>query len=187
MRATAGRDGHFYGDRHGSHPLDSDRRLIRSRNYTEPSTCQTGEARPGRLFRQSARLEFRDPRGPGNYTDEAEAKAMALSIDAEPIPLQVDPHGTVRVGGTRLTLETALGAFKRGDTPDEIVAGFPGLELADVYALITYYLRHQADVEEYLRAQEAKAAGIRRKIEARQGDQRGLRARLLHRARQQRR
>ena len=85
---------------------------------------------------------------------------MALSIAAEPIPLNVDPYGTVRVGGTRLTLETLLGAFRRGDSPDEIVAAFPSLELADVYAVITYYLRHRAEVEDYLRAQEAKAAGL---------------------------
>ena len=106
---------------------------------------------------------------------------MALSIAAEPIPLRVDPHGTVRVGGTRLTLETVLGAFKRGDSPPEIAAAFPGLDLADVYAVITYYLRHRGEVEDYLQAQEAKAAEIRREIEARQGDQRGLRERLLAR------
>ncbi len=104
---------------------------------------------------------------------------MGLSITAEPIPLSVDPHGTVRVGGTRLTLETVLGAFNRGDTPQEITAAFPGLELADVHAVITYYLRHRADVEAYLREQEARAAEIRREIETRQGDQRGLRERLL--------
>lgn len=106
---------------------------------------------------------------------------MALSIAAEPIPLSVDPQGTVRVGGTRLTLETVLGAFERGDRPDDIVAAFPGVELADVYAVITYYLRHRGAVEEYLQVQKAKAAEHRRKIEARQGDQRGLRERLLTR------
>ena len=112
---------------------------------------------------------------------------MALSIAAESIPLEVDHSGTVRVGGTRLTLETVVGAFKAGESPDEIAAAFPGLELADVYAVITYYLRHRAEVEDYLGAQEAKAARIRRKIEARQGDQRGLRERLLDRRAEQRR
>jgi uncharacterized protein (DUF433 family) len=116
-----------------------------------------------------------------------EAGVVALSIAAESIPLEVDPSGTVRVGGTRLTLETVVGAFKRGESPDEIAAAFPGLELADVYAVITYYLRHRAEVEDYLGAQEAKAARIRRKIEARQGDQRGLRERLLDRRAEQQR
>ena len=110
---------------------------------------------------------------------------MALPIAAEPIPLEADASGTVRVGGTRLTLEAIVGAFKRGDSPNEIAAAFPGLELADVYAVITYYLRHRAEVEEYLRAQEARAARVRRKIEASQGDQRGLRERLLARRAEQ--
>lgn len=106
---------------------------------------------------------------------------MVLSIVAEPIPLRVDAHGTVRVGGTRLTLETVLDIFKQGASPQEIVAEFPDLELADVYAVITYYLRHQEDVDAYLRAQAAKAAAIRHQIEVRQGDQQGLRERLLAR------
>jgi uncharacterized protein (DUF433 family) len=87
----------------------------------------------------------------------------------------------VRVGGTRLTLDTVVGAFKRGDSPQEIAAAFPGLELADVYAVIAYYLRHRPDVDAYLQSQEAKAAENRQKIEARQGDQRGLRERLAAR------
>jgi uncharacterized protein (DUF433 family) len=111
---------------------------------------------------------------------------VALLIAAEPIPLEVDTSGTVRVGGTRLTLETVVAAFKRGEKPEEISAGFPGVKLADLYAVITYCLRHPAEVDEYLQAQEAKAVGIRRKIEVRQGDQRGLRERLLARRAHQR-
>ena len=111
---------------------------------------------------------------------------MVLSISADRVPLSVDPHGTVRVGGTRLTLETVLAAFKRGDTPQEIVVAFPDLDLADVYAVIAYYLRHPADVEAYLEAQESRSSEARKMIEARQGDQAGLRERLLdRRAKQQ--
>jgi len=106
---------------------------------------------------------------------------LTLSIVAQPVPLSVDPHGTVRVAGTRLTLDAVVDAFKRGDSPQEIATAFPGLELADAYAVIAYYLRHRLDVEAYLQEQEAKAAAIRQKIEARQGSQAGLRERLLAR------
>lgn len=106
---------------------------------------------------------------------------MVLSIAAEPIPLSMDSHGTVRVGGTRLTLETVLGTFKQGASPQDIVAAFPGLDLADVYAVLTYYLRHRSDVDAYLQEQEAKAEAIRNTLAARLGDQRGLRERLLAR------
>jgi uncharacterized protein (DUF433 family) len=108
---------------------------------------------------------------------------VVLSVAAEPIPLSVDAHGAVRVGGTRLTLESVLDVFKQGASPQEIVEAFSDLDLADVYAVLTYYLRHRADVDAYLQEQEAKAEAIRRKIAARQGDQQGLRERLLaHRA-----
>jgi uncharacterized protein (DUF433 family) len=106
---------------------------------------------------------------------------VTLSIAAEPIPLRMDPHGTVRVGGTRLTLETVLTVFKQGASPQEIAEAFPDLELSDVYAVITYYLRHRTEVDAYLHEQEAKAAAIRHEIEVRQGDQQGLRRRLLAR------
>jgi uncharacterized protein (DUF433 family) len=106
---------------------------------------------------------------------------VVLSIAPESIPLRVDPHGTVRVGGTRLTLETVLDTFKQGASPQEIVAAFPDLDLADVYAVLTYYLRHRTDVDAYLQEQETKAASVRQKIVASQGDQRGLREQLLAR------
>lgn len=106
---------------------------------------------------------------------------MTLSLVAEPLPLSMDAHGTVRVGGTRLTLETVLELFKHGALPNEIVSALPGLELADIHAVIAYYLRHQADVDAYLRDQEAKAAAHRADIEARQGGQQALRERLLAR------
>jgi len=106
---------------------------------------------------------------------------VTISIEAQPAPLSVDSSGTVRVGGTRLTLDAVVDAYKRGDTPQEIVTAFPGIDLADAYAIIAYYLRHRPDVEAYLQEQEAKAAAMRQKIEARQGSQAGLRERLFSR------
>jgi len=104
-----------------------------------------------------------------------------LSINAEPIPLREDAGGTVRVAGTRITLDTIVESFKGGDGPAEILEGFPDLTLADVYAVLTYYLRHQAEVERYLHDREVAAFEARTTIEAGQGDQRGLRERLLTR------
>lgn len=110
-----------------------------------------------------------------------EVCGLALSIVTQPVPLRVDASGTVRVAGTRLTLETVVEAFRRGDSPREIAAAFPSLDLADVYAVIAYYLRHRPDVDAYVQEQEAKAAEVRQKLEAHQGDQAGLRERLLAR------
>jgi uncharacterized protein (DUF433 family) len=106
---------------------------------------------------------------------------MALIFEAVSVPLSMDTTGTVRVHGTRLTLDTVLGAYERGDTPQEIVEGFPDLSLADVHAIIAYYLRNREAVDAYIEEGEAQAAEIRKMVEARQGSQEGLRERLLAR------
>ncbi len=105
---------------------------------------------------------------------------MTLVITAEPIPLALDRNGTMRVGGTRVTLDTVVAAFKRGATAEEIVYQYPTLDLADVYAVIGYYLRKMPEVEAYLDQQAAEASEIRRQNEAR-FDPSGVRDRLLAR------
>lgn len=106
---------------------------------------------------------------------------MTLPLEAEPLPLRTDRDGTIRVGQTRVPLETVIHAFNEGATAEEIAYRYPTLELADIYGTITYYLRHHAAVDEYLGKQEARSRELRLKIEARQPDRRGLRERLLAR------
>lgn len=105
---------------------------------------------------------------------------MSLTINAEPVPLAVNADGVVRVGGTRVTLDTVLHAFKQGATAEEIVQRYPSLRLGDVYASIAFYLNHQEDVEAYLRQRQQQAQEIRQMNEAR-FDPQGLRDRLLAR------
>lgn len=106
---------------------------------------------------------------------------MSLSIAADPIPLWTDADGVVHVKSMRLTLDTLVATFDRGDTPHEIVSSFAGIDLPDVYAILAHVLRHRRDVDAYLAEQDAKAMEIRRLVEARQGSQAGLRERLLAR------
>jgi hypothetical protein len=42
---------------------------------------------------------------------------MTLSLITEPLPLQINPDGVVRVGETRVTLDTVVAAFNQGSTP----------------------------------------------------------------------
>jgi uncharacterized protein (DUF433 family) len=96
------------------------------------------------------------------------------------VPLATDPHGVVRVGETRVTLDSIVGAFRSGATAEEIAQQFPAVALADVYQVIAYYLRYTAEVDTYLSSRQQEAADLRREIETR-FDPRGLRARLLAR------
>lgn len=105
---------------------------------------------------------------------------MTLAILAEPAPLTINPDGVVKVGGTRVTLDTVIFVFKQGATAEEIVYRYPSLKLGDVYASIAFYLNHQEDVEAYLKQRQQQAQEIRQMNEAR-FDPQGLRDRLLAR------
>ena len=105
---------------------------------------------------------------------------MTLSINLEPIPLLTNADGIVRVGGTRITLDTVVAAFDDGATAEEIVQEYPALNLADVYAVIGYYLKNRAEVEVYLQKRETQAVDIRKQNEARFNPS-GIRERLLSR------
>jgi uncharacterized protein (DUF433 family) len=71
-----------------------------------------------------------------------------LSVAAlEPIPLSTDADGVIRVAETRVTLDTLVDTFMTGASPEEIAQDFPVLQLDDIYAVVTYYLRHRAEVD----------------------------------------
>ena len=50
---------------------------------------------------------------------------MTLVIGPQPLPLTMDTDGVVRVGGTRVTLDTIIYAFLDGATAEEIVQQYP--------------------------------------------------------------
>jgi len=105
---------------------------------------------------------------------------MGLMIAHEPVPLQATEDGVVRVGGTRVTLDTVVAAFEEGATAEEIVQQYPALHLADAYAVIGYYLGHRYEVESYLAQRGKDSSRIRQENEAR-FDPTAVRARLLAR------
>jgi uncharacterized protein (DUF433 family) len=110
---------------------------------------------------------------------------MTFTIEQVSVPLAVDKHGVIRVGGTRVTLDTVVAAFREGATAEEIVQQYPSLQLADVYWVIGYFLQHQAEVDAYLAERQHRAALLRAQNEA-QFDPVGIRDRLLARRDQQR-
>ena len=67
---------------------------------------------------------------------------MSLVIEAPPVPLRTDEQGVMRVGKTRVPLDTVVYAFNQGSSPEEIVMSYPSLELGDVYAVVNYYLHN---------------------------------------------
>lgn len=112
---------------------------------------------------------------------------MVLSVAAEPVPIEIDETGTARVGGTRLTLDVVVEMYDAGASPERIAEGFPPLSLADAYAVITYVLRHRAEVDAYLHPRRERTRRTRALIEANQEPREKLRERLMARWEQRRR
>lgn len=102
---------------------------------------------------------------------------MSIALQAEPMPLVMDEYGTIRVGNTRVTLDTIITAHQQGETPEVIADQYPSVALADIYAAITFYLRHREDVQAYLDERRRRGDEVRRKHESR-FSQSGLREEL---------
>ena len=105
---------------------------------------------------------------------------MSISISTQPIPLTLDADGVIRVANTRVTLDTVIATFLEGATAEEIVQQYSSLELADVYAVISYYLRQRTEVENYLRERQHVTEKVRQENE-RRFNPIGVRARLMAR------
>jgi uncharacterized protein (DUF433 family) len=61
---------------------------------------------------------------------------LPVSFAAQLPPIQVDHAGVLRVGGTRIRLETIINAFKSGSAAEEILLKYPSLSLTDIYAQV---------------------------------------------------
>jgi uncharacterized protein (DUF433 family) len=105
---------------------------------------------------------------------------MPLTISTEAIPLATDADGVIRIKGSRVTLDTVVLAFTDGATAEEIIQQYPTLALADVYAVIGYYLHRQPEVDAYLSQSREQADKVRKENESR-FNPKGVRERLVAR------
>lgn len=105
---------------------------------------------------------------------------MLLVLTADPIPLVTEKNGVVRISQTRVTLDTVVTAFLEGSSPEAIKDQYPSLQLSDIYSVIGYYLRHQAEVDAYLLVRQQFASEVREEAE-RRFNPIGVRDRLLAR------
>src|SRR5258708_27177225 len=63
--------------------------------------------------------------------------------------------GGYYVAGTRISLDSVVCAFNRGDSPQRILERYPLLDrLARVYGAIAFYLDHQGEIDRYLENSE---------------------------------
>ncbi len=105
-----------------------------------------------------------------------------ISFEPIPVPLREDEQGAIRIGNTRVLLDLVIHEFRNGATPEGIVESYDALALPDVYAILSYYLRHPDPIDAYLRRRELEAQEVQMKIEASQPPRPNLRAVLMARA-----
>src|SRR5713101_7412314 len=75
----------------------------------------------------------------------------------------VQRNGGYYVAGTRISLDSVVYAFNRGDSPERILDEFPLLKkLSRVYGAIAFYLDHKAEIDKYLEdtEREFESSGI---------------------------
>lgn len=92
---------------------------------------------------------------------------MDLLSTSYPHPLRQDAHGIVRIGATRVTLDSVVALFEQGASAKEIALRYDALPLGDVYATLSFYLAHRDEVAAYLRSERDESARARATAEQR--------------------
>jgi uncharacterized protein (DUF433 family) len=73
--------------------------------------------------------------------------------------------GKPRIAGHRIRVQDVyVWHEKMGYSPEEIVARFPQLSLAKVYAALAYYFDHQEEIQQHIREAEAFVNAMKQTI-----------------------
>lgn len=75
---------------------------------------------------------------------------MASVVGTIPKPVRMDSSGVLRVGRTRVSLDSVVYDFRRGADAVAIQRDFDTLSLAEVHAAIAYYLHRKEEIDSYL-------------------------------------
>jgi uncharacterized protein (DUF433 family) len=81
---------------------------------------------------------------------------MATTFGTLPRIVRRVEGGTLRVGNTRVSLDSVVYAYNRGEDAAEIQRAFDTLSLADIHAAIAYYLHNREKVDRYLAKRAAE-------------------------------
>ena len=69
--------------------------------------------------------------------------------------------GVYRLAGTRVSLDSIVYAFWRGQPAESIAQSFPVLTLEQVYGALTFYLANKSEVDAYLEQAETEFEALR--------------------------
>jgi uncharacterized protein (DUF433 family) len=70
-------------------------------------------------------------------------------------------EGGYYIAGSRVSLDSVVYAFLRGEPPEGIVESFPALSLEQVFGAVAFYLANRESIDAYLRDGRAEFARMR--------------------------
>ena len=69
--------------------------------------------------------------------------------------VRTDESGALRIGAGGVPLDSVLAAWGQGHSPETIRLQYPALALEEIYGAIAWSLANRADMDAYLKRQEA--------------------------------
>ena len=72
--------------------------------------------------------------------------------------------GRIRIDGTRVTVHQIVTCYQQGLTPEEIAEQYPHVNLAQVYAALTYYHANREEIDRELEAENADFLRLAKKF-----------------------
>lgn len=76
--------------------------------------------------------------------------SIQVEFEVSAPPFRWDEAGGIRIGESRVTLDSLLAAYHSGATPEEIAVQYSILHLEEIYSAIAYYLSHRQQIDSYL-------------------------------------
>jgi uncharacterized protein (DUF433 family) len=70
-------------------------------------------------------------------------------------------NGGYYVAGTRISLDSVVYGFLRGETPEGIQSSYSALNLEQIFGSLAYYLANREAIDSYLRQQEIEFDRLR--------------------------
>ncbi len=90
--------------------------------------------------------------------------SVQVEFQANTPPFRWDEAGGIRIGQSRVTLDSLLATYHSGSTPEEIAVQYPVLRLEDIYSTIAYYLNHRQEIDSYLEQRSQQAQQMRQQL-----------------------
>jgi uncharacterized protein (DUF433 family) len=74
---------------------------------------------------------------------------IQFEFEASAPPFRWDEAQGIRIGKSRVTLDSLLASYNDGSTPEEIAVQYSVLHLCEIYSAIAYYLNHRREIDSY--------------------------------------